>query len=669
MVFVFRLRRRLLKYKVSLVISFIIISLLFCFRVQIAHRPSEYCYNEEPIDVVYTWVNGSDPEFLESLNAFTSGIRDNVDYSKQRFDDKYELKFSLRSLEKYAPWVRHVYVVTNGQIPYWLDLDYDKVTIVSHKEIFQDPSSLPTFSSPAIERNLHRIPNLSKKFIYFNDDIFLAAPTFKEDFYTPNKGYLVYLAWLVPNCSPNCPWMYVADGQCDKDCFLQQCQMDGGDCDGKDIPSQLPYMADQSSVGEMKEQKQSQLNMIKQIKTNFYKLNHTTTYHGVQNISTSNFLNIFVSESTTQIPVYKPFKKWSLENLTKIVEIHNKLVLRKDRLRRKRLRKQKDAKNHRWHFQGNTQVDAYSASLQHTNRMLNVKYGFRTRKVPSHAPIMIDRQIMTKLQDTFNDEFEITEKNRVRRGDDVQFSFAYYYYLMSEQIDVPIGEIFEEFDTDKSGTWSDREIRTLLTKLYELPLSYSIVDHFEAILLNCSENKVFSDVSTPEYERYIDSKLPTISERLVASCPTLVKLLNDRFGLAHKYHFEIISDAESKHVSFKMLNSNISDVVVSLDEIRSNSRKFVCLNDNLDESKVAENELVRAILYDFYLALFPQPSKFELPDEYRNKFVYIKDLNEWKMYRFKIKLFIVFLMSTVLWMTLFNVIRRRFCQMIDILFC
>lgn len=57
------------------------------------------------------------------------------------------------------------------------------------------------------------------------------------------------------------------------------------------------------------------------------------------------------------------------------------------------------------------------------------------------------------------------------------------------------------------STWSDREIRTLLTQLYELPLSYATVDHFESLLLNCTENGNFPEVETPPYERYVDSKL------------------------------------------------------------------------------------------------------------------------------------------------------------------
>lgn len=102
-------------------------------------------------------MNGSDPLFKSLLETYIGKLDyDNYDVSEARFDDKLELKFSLRSLEKYAPWVRHVYVVTNGQIPYWLNLDYEKVTLVSHEEIFLDEEHLPTFSSPAIESHIHR---------------------------------------------------------------------------------------------------------------------------------------------------------------------------------------------------------------------------------------------------------------------------------------------------------------------------------------------------------------------------------------------------------------------------------------------------------------------------------------------------------------------------------
>lgn len=52
------------------------------------------------------------------------------------FLDNEELRFSLRSIEKFAPWVRHIYIVTNGQIPYWLNLSHPKISIIKHVSFF-----------------------------------------------------------------------------------------------------------------------------------------------------------------------------------------------------------------------------------------------------------------------------------------------------------------------------------------------------------------------------------------------------------------------------------------------------------------------------------------------------------------------------------------------------
>lgn len=53
--------------------------------------------------------------------------------SASRFEDNEELRYSLRSIERHAPWVRNVFIVTNGQIPSWLNLDNPRVTIVTHQ--------------------------------------------------------------------------------------------------------------------------------------------------------------------------------------------------------------------------------------------------------------------------------------------------------------------------------------------------------------------------------------------------------------------------------------------------------------------------------------------------------------------------------------------------------
>ncbi|XP_065162088.1 N-acetylglucosamine-1-phosphotransferase subunits alpha/beta-like isoform X2 [Atheta coriaria] len=128
------------------------------------------------------------------------------------------------------PWIRHVYIVTNGQVPSWLNLEAGHVTIITHEQIFANRSHLPTFSSPAIETNLHRIPGISKRFLYMNDDLLIGAPVEFSTFYTPTDGQLFYWHSKMPNCALLCPWSKVGNGRCDHACYTPECQMDGGDC-------------------------------------------------------------------------------------------------------------------------------------------------------------------------------------------------------------------------------------------------------------------------------------------------------------------------------------------------------------------------------------------------------------------------------------------------------
>jgi hypothetical protein len=152
--------------------------------------------------------------------------------SASRFQDNSELQYSLRSVARFAPWIRHIYIVTNGQIPTWLNLDHPRLSVIAHADIFPNKSHLPTFSSPAIEAHLHRIPGLSPNFLYLNDDVMFGTEVWPDDFYTHAGGQKVYLAWPVPNCADGCPPNWLADKYCDKACNVSACDYDGGDCLG-----------------------------------------------------------------------------------------------------------------------------------------------------------------------------------------------------------------------------------------------------------------------------------------------------------------------------------------------------------------------------------------------------------------------------------------------------
>lgn len=167
----------------------------------------------------------------DQINLFMANISEKDHNIDNRYRDMEELKYSIRSLFKYAHWVHHIYLVTDNQIPNWLDLSQSsKITIITHDQIFPNKSHLPTFSSPAIESHLHSIPNLSEYFIYFNDDVFLGNYIYPDDFYTKSRGYKIYQSWDLPKCHEGCLYSWLGDGFCDKLCNTPDCNYDGGDC-------------------------------------------------------------------------------------------------------------------------------------------------------------------------------------------------------------------------------------------------------------------------------------------------------------------------------------------------------------------------------------------------------------------------------------------------------
>ncbi|PMR71858.1 Stealth CR1 domain-containing protein [Halomonas heilongjiangensis] len=131
------------------------------------------------IDVVFTWVDGSDPEWIKKKdNALReAGRLSEKAIDKSRWDNKDELKYALRSIHKNMRWVNNIYIVTDSQKPSWLDETHPRIFMVPHADIFPDNEVLPVFNSRAIEACLHKIHGLSDIFIYFNDDMFVCRKT------------------------------------------------------------------------------------------------------------------------------------------------------------------------------------------------------------------------------------------------------------------------------------------------------------------------------------------------------------------------------------------------------------------------------------------------------------------------------------------------------------
>ncbi|MBV99114.1 N-acetylglucosamine-1-phosphotransferase subunits alpha/beta, partial [Eschrichtius robustus] len=782
---------------------------------------------------------------LWDLSAISQSKQDE-DVSASRFEDNEELRYSLRSIERHAPWVRNIFIVTNGQIPSWLNLDNPRVTIVTHQDVFRNLSHLPTFSSPAIESHIHRIEGLSQKFIYLNDDVMFGKDVWPDDFYSHSKGQKVYLTWPVPNCAEGCPGSWIKDGYCDKACNNSACDWDGGDCSGNSgagryagggggtggigvgqpwhfgggisgvsycnqgcanswladkfcdqacnvlscgfdagdcgqdrfhelykvtlLPNQthyvipkgecLPYFSFAEIAKRGVEGAYSDNPIIRHASiANKWKTIHLLMHSGM-NATTIHFNLTFQStndeefriqiavevdtreepkrNSTTQksyqslvspsallpeveilfedIPEEKRFPKvkrhdvnttgrfqmevqiplvnisllpketqLSLNNLDLQLE-HGDITMKgynlsKSALLRSFLMNPQDAKltiNHPLmteqrndsleaplekqvhksilpsslgtseRFQGllpfpavtmtvnghsqsqtppldletkarvrsktvtpkvggggvskeklsslifpledretekvitgeeqeknrmeenannylggnevlpgrklqhytesylgflpwekkkyfqdlldeeeslKTQLayftdskhtgrqlkDTFADSLRYVNKILNSKFGFTSRKVPAHMPHMIDRTVMQELQDMFPEEFDKTSFHKVRHSEDMQFAFSYFYYLMSAVQPLNVSQVFDEVDTDQSGVLSDREIRTLATRIHDLPLSLQDLTGLEHVLINCSKmlpaNITQLNNIPPTQEAYYDPNL------------------------------------------------------------------------------------------------------------------------------------------------------------------
>lgn len=144
------------------------------------------------MDIVITYVDGNDPVWQQDYQKYT-----NVPVMEKRFRDWGTLKYLLRGIEVYMPFIRNVYLVVShpSQVPSWADTENLKVVL--HSDIIP-ADYLPTFNCNPIEMHLHRIEGLDEEYLYFNDDLYPLAPCKPEDFFRDSKGVLKFSRhWIV----------------------------------------------------------------------------------------------------------------------------------------------------------------------------------------------------------------------------------------------------------------------------------------------------------------------------------------------------------------------------------------------------------------------------------------------------------------------------------------
>jgi hypothetical protein len=112
----------------------------------------------EPIDAVYAWSEGD------------------------------QLKYSLRSLGRFAPWIRKVHVVAREKAPNWLAGDHARLSLVKHATLLPAGAN-----ADLVAWQLFRIPGLSRQFLYLDGNTFLGQPLNATDFLSSKSGYRFFV--------------------------------------------------------------------------------------------------------------------------------------------------------------------------------------------------------------------------------------------------------------------------------------------------------------------------------------------------------------------------------------------------------------------------------------------------------------------------------------------
>jgi UDP-glucose 4-epimerase len=137
------------------------------------------------IDMVFSWVDGTAIEFQRArARRMASYVVGEGDDSEARYRQIDELKYALRSVHLFAPWVRRIFIATDSPRPEWL-ADDPRVTMMPSEEFFTNPADLPTHNSHAVEAQLQHIPGLAEHFLYSNDDMFFGRPVQPDLFFSP----------------------------------------------------------------------------------------------------------------------------------------------------------------------------------------------------------------------------------------------------------------------------------------------------------------------------------------------------------------------------------------------------------------------------------------------------------------------------------------------------
>lgn len=518
------------------------------------------------------------------------------------------------------PWARHIYIVTNGQVPIWLNTSHPKIRMVDHKDIFKWPEHLPTFNSLAIESHIHRIPGLSEHFIYFNDDMMLTGKVYPSTFYTQANGQRFWFFWPLSQ-HPDVPIPPISFYDSSKRCPEEKCncptekdieaivassilRQGEHESDSKELFSKIPYFS--RKVGdappEMKTAAAVRAELASQSGIDHLSPQSWHTDPKLPNIDRNpnedfkeaNYKDEDIEGKRGDINEGESGKK-DLKNIEKNDEI-SKTEGEIYETGRKELGVGRKL----------LAGDSVRQSLLKTHKLMHETFGFGDRMEPSHIPTYFQKEILQRLRNRFPEEYYAVSSHRFREPTDMHFHFSYAYFYMHERKPFDFTAIFSDMDRDHSGVLETRELQRLATgvglgmhKKVDIYRSPPLSTDWAAELLKECE------FAKPRLQS------PWATRRELEECNSAMHKIKEWYGYQLRNKFQL----GANWVDSKFLQVGTGfQIKRELEHIFAGDTKFVCLNDDIDYTKPQQAQAYLKITQEFYKTLFPLPSSFERTD-------------------------------------------------------
>lgn len=390
-------------------------------------------------------------------------------------------------------------------------------------------------------------------------------------------------------CTFGCPVTWLADEHCDSQCNNRECGYDLGDCKLNELDnafSAANYYPNQSE----------------------YKFNLTAGQTGVYLNLTDHFRELTIVKQVNELKQLQANNQMHVKRLA-FNQMHNLLFLLLDKPSDQtkvflnlafKLNAANSSTNLALEINYDQAtnptrrklMDFYGDSLKYSNYVISKRYSIQIRKVPAHMPMLLDREVLERMNVALYDEIQETSSHRFRESSDLQFAFTYYHFLMSEQLYPTLAQILAEFDSDQDGRLNRNEARSFYLSASK--------DQFE----EKNFEKFWNDAVSCAGKRHPDRPL---SIAALTDCSDF-EFLSDEMKVRKRNKYTVL---KMDDVSFNQISDDVQQLQSQLDKLRKSPTQFICINDNFSYGDARKARTINAILHDFFEAILPIRSQFE----------------------------------------------------------